>query len=83
MLEPRNQSSSNVMRMSVTVDFLIPEPGQQVSSAADYLPIFDRQRLRQAPRAQPLERFGDITVRGKVESMLANSTVRLRDSGKP
>jgi hypothetical protein len=128
VLEPRNESSSNVMRMSVTVDFLIPELGQQVASVAEYLPIFDRQRLRQAPRATPLERFSDIAapgydsyrylgqagehnlvflktngdsivrvftvslsgkfeelyprVRGKVESMLANSDVRLLSDGE-
>ena len=123
VLEPRDESTANVMRMSVTVDFLIPELGQQVSGVEEYLPIFDRQRLRQAPRAKPLERFSDIAapgyeayrylgqagehnlvflkadgslmrvftvslsgnfeelyprVRSKLESMLANSDVRLR-----
>ena len=124
VLEPRSGSSSSVMRMSVSVDFLIAELGQQASAVADYLPIYDRQRLRQAPKAKPLERFSDIAapgydsyrflgqagehnlvflktgndsivrvftvslsgnfdeiyprVRGKVESMLANSDVRLR-----
>ena len=124
VLEPRSGSSSTSMRMTVNVDFLIPELGQQVSTVADYLPIFNRQRLRLAPKAKPLEQFSDITapgydsfrflgqagehnlvfikigdesivrvftvslsgnfdtlyprVRGKVESMLANSDVRLR-----
>lgn len=128
VLEPRSKAASDVMRMAVTVDFLIPELGPQGSTVADYLPVFDRQRLRQAPRAKPLERFGEIAapgfesyrylgqagehnlvflkggdeslmsvftvsisgdfdeiyprVRTKIESMLANSDVRLRKAGQ-
>ena len=63
VLEPRNQHSDDV-RMTVTVDFLIPELGQQAATVAEYLPMFDRQRLRLAPRAKPLEKFADITAPG-------------------
>jgi hypothetical protein len=63
VLEPRNLQSDE-MRLSVNVDFLIPELGQQASTVAEYLPFYDRQRLRQAPRAKPLEQFSDITAPG-------------------
>ena len=64
VLEPRDESTADVMRMSVVVDFLIPELDQQVSSVQEYLPIFDRQRLRQAPRSKPLDPFSDIAAPG-------------------
>jgi hypothetical protein len=66
VLEPRDVSSADVMRMSVAVDFLIPELGQQAASVQEYLPLFDRQRLRQAPRSKPLEPFSDIAAPGYV-----------------
>lgn len=64
VLEPRDERAAALTRMSVDVDFLMPELGQGVSTVADYLPIYDRNRMRQAPRAKPLERFTDIAAPG-------------------
>ncbi len=62
MLQPSSDEQKKTMRMTFEAEFLIPELGQGVGGVDDYLPIYDRKRLRAAPKATPLEPFKDIAA---------------------
>jgi hypothetical protein len=61
LLEPVSEQRK-VVRITFDAEFLIPELRQGVRGIDDYLPIYDRKRLRAAPKSGPLEPFADITA---------------------
>ena len=63
VMEPRIELR-NSMRMTFDVDYLIPELGLGVKTVDQFLPIYDRKRLRDAPKAKALEPFSDIAAPG-------------------
>jgi hypothetical protein len=63
LLEPVNEQRK-IVRMTFDAEFLIPELREAVRGVDDYLPIYDRKRLRAAPKAGRLEPFADIEAGG-------------------